>query len=209
MMKNMEWAAIVYLSLSKYGINNDINNNNNSNYLTGYSAVIGTNQSTYPGVSGTSTDVTLPYNTETGYLASTTGNISGIYDMSGGTHEYLATYVDGAFNNSGFSADTISIYDTKYFDIYPSDSESHFFKTRKLGDATTEFGPFYSFPDYDEGIRCHNGWWGDHVSFIDSNSSWLARGGRYSSGNLAGQLHYNGLKGNKDSYLGFRIVLVN
>ncbi len=33
---------------------------------------------------GTTADVTSLYNTPTGYMASTTGNITGIYDTSGG-----------------------------------------------------------------------------------------------------------------------------
>ena len=90
MMKNTEWGAVSYLSHSKYGINGEIRINNNSNYLTGYAAI---NEPTkdYPEYKGygTSSSVTLPYNTSTGYLASTTGNITGIYDMSGGAHEYV------------------------------------------------------------------------------------------------------------------------
>ncbi|MEG1142957.1 MAG: hypothetical protein RSE41_11055, partial [Clostridia bacterium] len=39
---------------------------------------------------------TTAYNTAGGYLASTTGNISGIYDMSGGAWEYVA----GNFNST-------------------------------------------------------------------------------------------------------------
>lgn len=37
---------------------------------------------------GTASDITLPYNTEVGYFESTTGNISGIYGMSGPIWEY-------------------------------------------------------------------------------------------------------------------------
>ena len=82
MMKNTEWGALAYLSHSKYGINTEVRINNNSNYLTGYAATDETNQSSFPGVSGTTSDITLPYNTETGYKASTTGNITGIYGWS-------------------------------------------------------------------------------------------------------------------------------
>ena len=90
MMKNTEWGAVAYLSHSNYGINGEIRINNNSNYLTGYAAI---NEPTkdYPEYTdyGTSSSVTQAYNTSTGYLASTTGNITGVYDMSGGAHEYV------------------------------------------------------------------------------------------------------------------------
>ena len=39
--------------------------------------------------------VNVTYNTKIEYLASTTGNISGIYDINGGAWEYMASYVTG------------------------------------------------------------------------------------------------------------------
>ena len=90
MMKNTEWGAVAYLSHSVYGINDEIRINNNSTFLTGYSV---TSEPTleYPDYKGygTSSSVTQAYNTTVGYLASTTGNITGIYDMSGGLWEYM------------------------------------------------------------------------------------------------------------------------
>ena len=65
MMKNTEWGAVAYLSHSKYGINTEVRINNNSSYLTGYAAVDGTDQSSYPGTYGTDSSITLPYNTTT------------------------------------------------------------------------------------------------------------------------------------------------
>lgn len=56
----------------------------------------------YPGTSGTASTVKLPYNTETGVKASTTGNITGIYDMSGGLWEYMAAY--SGVGSSGLTA---------------------------------------------------------------------------------------------------------
>ena len=90
MMKNTEWGAVAYLSHSKYGISSSIRINNNSSYKTGYAAVSEptVDYPEYKGY-GTSSSVTQPWNTSTGYLASTTGNITGIYDMSGGAWEYV------------------------------------------------------------------------------------------------------------------------
>ncbi len=90
MMKNTEWGAVAYLSHSIYGINSEVRLNNNSSRKTGYSAVSEPTLD-YPEYKGygTSSSVTQAYNTTTGYLASTTGNITGVYDMSGGSHEYV------------------------------------------------------------------------------------------------------------------------
>ena len=207
MMKNTEWGAVAYLSHSKYGINSEININNNSNYITGYSAVDGTNQAGYPGTFGTDSSITLPYNTTTGYKASTTGNITGIYDMSGGAHEYVAAYMEGNYKDSGFDSTTIQNYDSKYFDIYASNSTNVSFNNRILGDATGELGPFYQYSDTDSWSRTHNNWYADLSSFVDETYPWFIRGGYYNHGVLAGQFYFNGSAGGAVAYNGSRLVL--
>ncbi|MCI8568304.1 MAG: hypothetical protein HFG48_03185, partial [Bacilli bacterium] len=94
MMKNSEWGAIAYLQHSKYGSETSVRLNNNSNNITGYASVKEptcgwTSDNRDCNKYGTTSDITRPYNTETGYLASTTGNISGTYDMSGEAWEYV------------------------------------------------------------------------------------------------------------------------
>ena len=143
MMKNMEWGAVAYLSHSIYGINDDIRYNNSNTYITGCAAtnVPATGYIT-PGYAGCEN----PYNTEIGYLASTTGNITGIYDMAGGSWEYVMGVTEdspgskvptsgrNALYNSGFNGkytcptcdsqtDTslttgIKFPDSKYYDLY-------------------------------------------------------------------------------------------
>lgn len=85
-MKNVEWGAISYLLNSKYGKNTDITINDNSEYYTG------------GGI-------------ETAYISnvaqSTTGNIYGVYDMSGGLWEYTAAYVNNGHSN-------LTLYRAKY-----------------------------------------------------------------------------------------------
>ena len=208
MMKNTEWGAVAYLSLSNYGINKEVNINNNSNYLTGYSAVLGTDQSDYPGIFGTDSSVTLPYNTETGYQASTTGNITGIYDMSGGAHEYMASFKDDSFGSSGFTSDPAITYGNKYFDKYLNNSTLTSYNNRILGDATGEMGPFYYYPDGDDSSRYHNNWGSDHSHFVDSSNPWMIRSGLYNDGVLAGQLHFLRRTGEDQNYISLRLVLV-
>ncbi len=209
MLKNTEWGAATYLSYSVYGINDEVNINNNSSFVTGYSAVEGTDQSSYPGTYGTASNITLAYNTETGYKSSTTGNISGVYDMSGGAWEYMASYVKDTYKDSGFDADSISSYDQKYFDIYPSDSNVTSYNKRILGDATGEIGPFYYYQDKNGGARTHNSWFGDHTYFVDASFPWFGRGGTYAVGVLAGQSGFDRSTGVAVDWASFRLALTN
>jgi hypothetical protein len=206
MMKNTEWGAVAYLSHSEYGINTEININNNSDGITGYSSV--NVQSDYPGTYGTDTSVTNAYNTVIGYKASTTGNISGIYDMSGGFQEYLAAYVKDNLGNSGFTADTISneAYSI-YFDEYSSKSTLTSYNYRILGDATGEIAPFTEYADSDGISKYHNSWYADVGYFLNPSYSWITRGGDFYYGALAGSFHFDSYTGEPYVYISFRIVL--
>ena len=92
MMKNTEWGAVAYLQHSIYGSSTSVRINNNSDYITGYAA----NNEPTCGFTGTNEECNRYCNDgscNTAYpnsdLASTTGNISGIYDMSGGAWKYV------------------------------------------------------------------------------------------------------------------------
>ena len=206
-MKNTEWGAVAYLSHSKYGTNKEININSNSSYKTGYSALPSTNQQTMPGANGDGATFNTLYNTDIGYLASTTGNISGIYDMSGGTWEYMASYIKETFAASGFNTSNIATFNSKYFDIYNQSSNISSYQYRILGDATGEMGPFKQFEDGDNNSRWHSSWYGDHSYFIESSVPWIGRGGIYSHGVLAGGFYFHRHTGDKYTSGGFRVVL--
>ena len=198
MMKNTEWGAVAYLSHSKFGIDKEININNNSAYKTGYSAKLTTQQGTYPGECGDGGNYNVAYNTTIGYLASTTGNISGIYDMAGGAHEYMASYRSGASVPSG---------DAKYFDVYNRASAENTYNYRILGDATGEMGPIINYKDGDGSARYHNKWYGDFSYFVASTDPWFVRGGHYDGGVLAGQFNFSRSAGAADGRNGSRLVL--
>ncbi len=167
MMKNIEWGAVAYLSHSLYGIGKEVNINNNNQFKTGYSAVIGTDQSSYTGTIGNTSDITLSYNTSTGYLASTTGNITGVYDMSGDSNEYMAAYSPTSTGDaSGFTEEELAKYDA-YFDKYLDATVTSYSK-RILGDATGEMGPFYYYYEKDNVKRRHNSWYADKSDFVES-----------------------------------------
>ena len=112
MMKNTEWGAVAYLTQSKYGRcdgNNgpceEVRINNNSDYVTGYSAkdepMIG-----YPTYNNKDS-TTLNQDGDNGYQyynsssvqSSTTGNYYGVYDMSGGAWEYMMGVLEDAVGN--------------------------------------------------------------------------------------------------------------
>ncbi len=209
MMKNTEWGAVAYLSHSKYGINTEVRINNNSSYLTGYSATDETDQSSYPGVSGTTSDITLPYNTETGYKASTTGNITGIYDMSGGAWEYVAGYMPSSSDASGFTSTELTKY-SKYLDIYSRNSIVTSYNNRILGDATGEMGPFYFYADKNNtNKQYHNNWYYDNSYFISSIYPWFDRGGFSYGSTLAGQFLFGRVTGGIYVEGGSRLVLTH
>ncbi len=191
LIKNTEWGAVAYLSLSNYGINKNINDNNNNNYYkTGYSA----GPSDENGEKSTHL-----YNTEIGYQASTTGNISGIYDMSGGALEYVAAsnWRDASEN-----------YDNKYLDLYLSSSIETSYNNRILGDATGEMGPFYLILEEEKYNRYYNSWFDNGAYFVDQTQYYMTRGGK--GGNTSnGQLSFGRYSGGKLSWISFRIALAN
>ena len=184
MMKNMEWGAVAYLSHSKYGINEEVYINNNSNFVTGCGATAGSSSSSSCNA----------YNTTTGMLASTTGNIYGVYDMSGGAWEYvMGNMVNSSGNFYSASAGFSTPPDSKYYDSYTYGTSWTTHGRGKLGDATKEilktFGNEYG------------GWYSDNANFPYSSTSWFIRGGYFIYGSNAGLFHfYYGAGGGYSTY---------
>ena len=207
MMKNTEWGAVAYLSHSKYGINTEVRINNNSSYVTGYAATDSADESKYPGTYGTDSSVTLPYNTSTGYKASTTGNITGIYDMSGGSWENTASLKNENYGKSEFTAATLKAYNSKYYDEYSNSSDWTTYSNRILGDATGEMGPFYNYQDTDNNSRVHNSWYDDCSDFVATSYPWFYRGGGFSDGIIASQMYFSLSSGSVNIGVSFRLVL--
>ena len=179
MMKNTEWGAVAYLAESKYGRNGtEIAINNSSSYITGTSG--GT-------ANASSSATTYVYNDATnGVLSSTTGNVYGIYDMSGGAYEYvMGIYGTTAptTGNSGFTAETIP--ESKYYNLYTAKNNSN------IGDALYET----------------SGWNNDYADFVDSYFPFFIRGGGYYSTSGAGVFVFSNTDGNSYSSYGFRVCL--
>ncbi len=201
MMKNTEWGAVIYLSHSAYGIGTEVRVNNVTK--TGYSADANTNQSVFRSTDE-GFDKAQPYNTNIGYLASTSGNITGVYDMSGCLHDSLAAYMENYVGSSELTLDELNTKYKDYVDKYSSNNSNY--SNRILGDATAELGPFYSYNEKDGSIN-HNSWYADAATYISTSVPWFIRGGCWNYGIVAGQFSFNNYNGASGGSVGTRLVL--
>ncbi len=195
MMKNSEWGAVAYLSHSKYGVNEEIYSNNSNSYYTGRSG---------GNVGGTTDASSSPHGTYTwdgkttggsyasdrtlGTKASTTGNITGVYDMSGGAWEYVMGNYNNTIRMSGFS----TLPDSKYYDNYTT---------------TNTLTACNGGICYGHALSETAGWYSDNTRFVNSSNPWFERGGSCDDGAYAGAFYSNYESGLAYSPGSFRLVL--
>ncbi len=164
MLKNSEWGAVAYLTESKYGRDGEeVTINDNNNFITA--------------------DAGISANPE----QSSTGNETGIYDLSGGAYEYVPAYYNGSgslSNGSSFANGTSDEFSTAYTETSASSAY-------KPGDATYET----------------SGWHGDDAYFVNSNNPFFMRAGVYHSGSNAGVFYFSVNVGNAYYYSSFRMCL--
>ena len=164
MLKNSEWGAVAYLTESKYGRNGqEVSiNNNGETYYTGGGAE-------------------KAYTTAENVLQSSTGNVYGIYDLSGNAYEYVASYYNGSDANTTY---------IEYGDSFAS-----------IGGTSDEYSTVYNSSGYDSASASANykygdatyetsGWNGDYAYFVNSNHPFFGRGGLYSNGSYAGVFYF-------------------
>jgi type IV pilus assembly protein PilA len=207
MAMNKEWGAVAYLTNSIYGrctgtTCTEVSINNSTTYVTGSSAG-------RPGDSATNGSTVYAYNTAQGYLASTTGNIYGIYDMSGGAWEYVmgvskdtngnpysgreaANNWNSGFNGnysytSGSLTTGINFPDSKYYQTYVNSTES----SQHNGDALKET----------------HGRYGDAPYFVSAGGPWFLRGGGFGGGAHAGVFGFNATYGYAFDDISARVVV--
>ena len=194
MMKNSEWGAVAYLSQSRYGKlgnvdftgkDKEIYQNKSNLIITGCS---------YRAPSKGNTDYGCQYTYDidiNGTGASTTGNIYGIYDMSGGAWEYVMGNYNDIIASSGFT----EMPDIKYYDKYTS---SDIF-TACNGKECLSYG-----------LSETAGWYRDSAVMSDVNNPWVAYGSYYNSDSSSGIFHFYKTTGNgsvnKDA--SFRLTLI-
>ena len=167
LMKNSEWGAVAYLTESKYGRNGTeiAINNNGTTYYTG-----GGSETAY--VNNTN--------------QSSTGNVYGIYDLSGNAYEYVAGYYSGGSlsNGNSFANGTSDAYSTAYSGTTASSAY-------KYGDATYET----------------SGWNSDDAFFVDSYSPFFRRGCYYNYTSSAVVFGFTNYYGGSYSSNSFRVCL--
>ena len=191
MLKNSEWGAVAYLTESSYGRNGtEVTNNNSSNYITG----IAGNSIDDSSASGTTNE----YNTEKGVLASSTGNVYGIYDLSGGIWERTASYYNGE------DADTTSMgYGSSFASIGgKSDAYSTVYNTTGSGSDSYKQNYIYGDATYETA-----GWHSDYAYFVYTVYLFFLRSGGYSNTTTAGVFYFGSSNGNIDGNHGFRLAL--
>src|SRR5574344_713730 len=187
MSKNDEWGAVAYLSQSAYGKygNTSYTGANKEVYVnnavdsSGPIYTTGRSNGTYAGGTGSGTvqygtyeynncpasaythtactETVRNTNTTKGTGASTTGNIYGVYDMSGGAWEYVMANYAGTIRSSGFS----SMPAQKYWNKYTS---------------TTQASACNGSSCYGQAITETSGWYNDGMIFVSSTSPWAYHG---------------------------------
>lgn len=201
LIKNSEWAAVSYLSYSKYGRNGGaVSINSNSKYLTG-----GNNLKS---------EIYI-YNGK----QSTTGNYTGIYDMSGGAWEFISAFINNTYeglityggNGTGNLCENSR--NTKYKTVYSignMEKEGHIYNSaianenylltrNRRGEAIYETSTSGYGTDS----------WNTSSSFYPQRDTpFFARGGDFSSGTGAGIFSFNPSNGQADAGVGFRVALV-
>ena len=245
LMKNSEWGAVAYLGQSKYGLNkeevyiNNISLNSGNRQRTeeaGKSGVdsvyavtgvttgttnAGEKQTTIENINGitgnTASDGVYTWKQTTGQKASSTGNMYGIFDLSGGTWERTAGYVANGNGNLktygaslAYQDNTLKTTSTKYVTVYPEnegdsgniDTEgknNYAVNTKIFGDAIRETSTAGAGS---------SSWNGDYSCFPALNNPFSIRFGNlwYTSG--AGLFAFHRSDGNSSYLSGFRSVLV-
>ncbi len=220
MIKNTEWGAVAYLSHSKYGKytleegNTEVRVNNVKG-ITGHAQKTETFEA--QDIVGLEEDGvhSVNYKNPLSQEASTTGNYTGIYDMSGGVPEgVMATMYESTNTtpttgpvsdaNSGFNGpyakqeatgekeDGIEFPEEKYYDVYLyGTNEWADINRRILGDATAET----------------NRWYSDNNQYVLPANSWFARGDAAEIREVQGIFAYRNNAGKTIN--GFRIVLAS
>jgi len=190
-------GATAYLTHSQYGRNgNEITINNSSSYTTGNAGgSVSASQA-----SGT----TNAYNTAAGMLASTTGNITGIYDLSGGAFEFTAAW-DANSPSTGVSRYGSSFASqggasTKYATAYKGDDSDYPTNSKCiLGDATYEV-------NVNPG-SAYRAWFDDYSYCAYDVDTFFVRGGKYIGTTYSGVFFSECGSGRDKSDTSFRLCM--
>ena len=148
------------------------------------------------------TNIFYRYYTENGQKASTTRNIYGIYDMSGGSWEYMSNYL-GSDTGNTYVSNFLKIepkYQTPYTGTGNADDriKNYEANNEKYGEAIWETS---------NGSAGQYSWNADNSIFPDASYPFFIRGSNYDGGSLAGPFYFSGGSGRGSHQYSFRVVL--
>ena len=204
LIKNTEWGAAAYLSMSIYGKNSRVWNNpyysSNDTFCATITGLAGATVTS----SQTNTTNLYEYNTSVGINASTSSNVYGIYDMAGGSWEYVAAYVNNGDSNLTTNCLSLINAAAKYKDVYAVgstdvDVNNYTAASGKYGDAVYETSASGNADVAWDNTNAYMPSWSEPV-FI--------RGGRAYSNMYVGLFSFNIVGGQATQYETFRPVLV-
>ena len=233
LMKNSEWGAVAYLSHSKYGTNgvepyiNNINLNNSTQSVYAVTGVTtgttnaGAKTTTIEKVNGTTgntaNDGIYTWDQIEGQKASTTRNMYGVYDFSGGTWERTAGYIANGNGNLkaygasvAYDGDKLKTESTKYTTVYPHGQEdnANIDNSSKINYPTNKYIYGDGIRETSTGGTGTTSWNSDYSYFPALDGPFTSRGGSYWDGSYAGLFCFNRSYGNSGYHNGFRPVLV-
>ncbi|MEG1485581.1 MAG: hypothetical protein RSC28_09460 [Bacteroidales bacterium] len=116
-------------------------------------------------------------------LLSTTGNVTGVYDMNGCTWEIMSSYTNSGTLTDASGKNLKDNKDTKYVDVYAvgsgnTQASNYAANADKYGDAQYEVSS--------SGLSSSTGWSGDYSTFTYYKYPVFYRGGLYGGANLSG-----------------------
>ena len=198
----MNGGAVAYLTQSKYGRNKEeimVNNYCTSARSPYRVAVTGLAGNSISANSTTSLTSVYAYDTTNGMKASTTGNITGIYDLSGGLVERVAGYISNGNNylykdgtsGSGYGSGNLmggtseanpngyQTLSTRDYTVYPysssSDSGSNNYNTYK-GLLTSTYGYGDAILETSSSGSGNTSWNNDYSYFASTSYPFFLRG---------------------------------
>jgi prepilin-type N-terminal cleavage/methylation domain-containing protein len=175
MIKGSEWGALTYLTQSVYG---------RCTAGTCEEVIINAVPGYYTG-GGTGNSY------QTNLNQSSTKNVTGVYDMNGGSYEFVMGNYNATSRDSGLGMGTIF---PKYVDIYTTTSST----TACSGGIC-----------YGHALSETNGWYSDNLVFVTSASPWFASSGYRGGTSASGIFSSIGVGGGSDDSISTRTVIIN
>lgn len=218
-MKNSEWGAVAYLTQSEYGINenlyiNNISLHNSPDTIYAITGWVGegtdsrSNGATVKSLNDRTENSANIWYSNKGQNGSSTGNVYGIYDLSGCVWERVSGYIlndAGQANRTNYGETLVIEHSDKLVTVYNydvSDTQIANYEANdeRYGDAMYET----SSKGRDTNTYA---WYSDSADFPYLNIPFIIRGGNYTSKSEAGIFAFDCTVGYGATTYGFRAVL--